>query len=102
MFRAIKGWEDLYLVSEEGTIVTVKGHKEVKQTVAKNRYMQVTLRRGRGSCHYNVHKLVAQAFANNFYQGCDIHHKDGNRFNNHLSNLACMTREEHNLIHNMK
>jgi hypothetical protein len=27
--------------------------------------------------------------------GCEIHHKDGNSFNNALENLECLTKEEH-------
>ena len=35
-------------------------------------------------------------------EGCVIHHKDSNKSNNNVLNLACVTRSDHNLIHNHK
>lgn len=40
-----------------------------------------------------------------YYNGCkvpkgfDIHHKDGNKDNNDINNLECVTRKRHNQIH---
>lgn len=31
-----------------------------------------------------------------------VHHKDGNHFNNKLSNLEILSRQEHNLFHLLK
>lgn len=33
-------------------------------------------------------------------EGCVIHHLDGNKFNNDISNLSCISRSMHNCIHN--
>lgn len=35
-------------------------------------------------------------------KGCIIHHKDFNKTNNNINNLACITAAEHELIHNHK
>lgn len=35
----------------------------------------------------------------NWFEGCEVHHKDGNVFNNTLDNLVCLTKEEHSEAH---
>jgi hypothetical protein len=49
--------------------------------------------------------LVAFAFCENEYKECgkvEIHHKDGNRTNNHASNLCILSVAEHKKIHGKK
>lgn len=63
-----------------------KGYRIVKLSVNGNVYNR------------RVHRLVAQCFLNlkgNQY----VHHKDRNRNNNNITNLTCMTLEQHNKIH---
>ena len=35
----------------------------------------------------------------NWFESCEVHHKDGNVFNNTLENLECLTKEEHKEAH---
>lgn len=47
--------------------------------------------------------LHQQVYIDNYGEipkGCVIHHKDTNRYNNDISNLECLTYEEHKNIHN--
>ena len=47
-----------------------------------------------------VHKLVAETFICPRPQGLEINHKDGNKTNNHVSNLEWVTRSE-NIRHSI-
>lgn len=48
-----------------------------------------------------VHRLVAMAFCNGYFDKADVNHKDGNKSNNISSNLEWCTRSE-NQIHSIK
>ncbi|MEZ5993611.1 MAG: HNH endonuclease [Planctomycetota bacterium] len=42
-----------------------------------------------------VHKLVVEAFRGPVPDGCEVHHVDGDKTNNSLSNLAIVDRDTH-------
>ena len=48
---------------------------------------------------YYIHRLVWETFVGEIPKGYIIHHKDGNRQNNCLSNLQLVTSKEHHDIH---
>jgi len=50
--------------------------------------------------HYRVNRLVAHAFLSDYSDEKEVHHIDKNTFNNNVSNLKCLTKEEHKKIHN--
>lgn len=55
-----------------------------------------------GKVHY-AHIEVAKAFpeiCGEWYEGCEVHHKDGNRLNNEATNLLVCSKEEHSILHN--
>lgn len=67
---------------------------------AKGDYFRVILRGSRHrrrSCY--IHRLVWEAFVGEIPKGYIVHHKDGNRQNNSLSNLQLVTTKEHHDIH---
>lgn len=49
--------------------------------------------------HHSVHRLVYEYFGNDFNQDYHIHHIDGNKQNNHINNLQCISPTEHNNLH---
>lgn len=70
------------------------------ETNAKGDYFRVILRGSRHrrrSCY--IHRLVWEAFVGEIPKGYIVHHKDGNRQNNSLSNLQLVTTKEHHDIH---
>ena len=109
MWKAVKGYEGLYEVSDNGEIrsldhevlnngtsVLVKG--VLKRTRMKdNGYMIVDLwKDGKGKTHH-VHRLVAQAFIDNPENKQTVNHIDGNKKNNNVNNLEWLTPSEQNL-----
>lgn len=44
-------------------------------------------------------KLVAQTYLN-WFEGCEVHHLDGDRSNDSPDNLACLTVSQHKIMHN--
>jgi len=43
-----------------------------------------------------VHRLVAEAFIENYSENLDVNHKNGLRSDNRLINLECISRQENN------
>ena len=66
-------------------------------------YQEIRLRDGLPrdvpSKTFLVHRLVAQAFIGELFEGCHVDHIDGNHSNNHYSNLRILTAKEHGLLH---
>ena len=46
-----------------------------------------------------VHRLVYEYFGTDFNKGYHIHHIDGNKQNNCIDNLECISQSEHNRKH---
>ena len=46
-----------------------------------------------------VHRLVAQAFVGELFEGAQVDHLDGDHANNHWKNLQILTAREHGLLH---
>jgi hypothetical protein len=46
-----------------------------------------------------VHSVVAMLNIDDWYDGCIVHHKDGNCHNNAVDNLEIMSRRQHALLH---
>jgi len=96
----IQGYED-YLVSEEGKVFSTKRSeiKEIAQSVQR-KYYAVKLRVDGKVVHTFTHRLVAATFIGNPENKEFVNHKDGNKLNNHVSNLEWVTRQE-NVDHTM-
>lgn len=50
---------------------------------------------------YNLplHRVVYNISIGSVPDGYEIHHRDGNKFNNHISNLVAVSKDEHKKIH---
>lgn len=66
-------------------------------------YLEVKLRDGASrdisSKSFLVHRLVAQAFVGELFEGCHVDHIDGAHDNNHWSNLRILSTRAHGLLH---
>lgn len=106
-WRAIPGYEGKYIVSEYGDV------KRLKFTVTRdnrwgssNDYTMTAMNMKSRCCdgrylsirllteNFMIHRLVAIAFVPKVFNKPFINHIDGNKFNNHYSNLEWCTNQE--------
>lgn len=104
-WKSIKGYETLYEVSNYGNVKSLsrvkKNHsklqiihgKTLKPEKTRLGYLRVGLSRDGKEKKFLIHRLVADAFIGK-NNGLEINHKDGNKANNHVSNLEWVTRRE--------
>lgn len=93
----IKGYEGLYVVTSDGTIIGLKSGKELKPMNMRG-YLRVKLYKNAKSKTHSIHRLVASAFIPNDQGKEQVNHIDGNKSNNNVSNLEWVTQSE-NQIH---
>lgn len=86
-----------YTLSNEG-ILKNKLNKIIKPQINKNGYCVVNLYKNNKRKAFYLHKLVAKYFLKNYDENKTINHIDGNKLNNNVSNLECITYSE-NLKH---
>ena len=93
---------DRYLVSENGDVKLNKENSiPVKWRFAGRRrgYAQMCFSVGKNKRKYAyIHTLVAESFICHRPDGLVVNHKDGNKLNNHFSNLEWVTYKQ-NTIH---
>jgi hypothetical protein len=105
---------DYYQVSNLGRVKSKSrkvphskyGEVSVKERILKpakdgKGYFRVALAKGRTLKTYKVHRLVAKSFIDNPENKPQVNHIDGNKTNNHYSNLEWCTNQE-NAIHAAK
>jgi len=108
---AIKGYEGLYEISEYGNIYSTgkgnstcslyKQYREIPPRLKASGYLHVKLFKDGVRKHYSIHRLVALNFIKNTDNKPQVNHKDGNKQNNHISNLEWATAKE-NIRHSVK
>lgn len=98
----INGFEGHYQISNHGRVRSLKRQrpKILKDRVNAFGYHHVSLLKDRKATEKLVHRLVAEHFLDTTPKET-VNHKDGNKINNHVSNLEWATREEQ-MIHAYK
>lgn len=97
-WKDIPGYEGLYQVSADGQIKSskyIKGRRfEIKKQdlSGTRKYYAIELSKNGKTKKYLIHRLVALAFIGPRPDKHDINHIDGNKLNNHYSNLEYITR----------
>lgn len=95
IWKDIEGYEGQYQVSNLGDIRTLDYKKTgtirlMKQEKRKHGLYVMT----KDFVRHEVHRLVAHAFVNEYREGVEIKHKDGNILNNRADNLECYTPQQ--------
>lgn len=93
IWKDIKGYEELYQVSDLGRVRSFKSGKwqTLKNRLTPRGYYLVTLYKDGKATNKWVHKLVAQAFIPNPDNLPQVNHKDEDKLNNAASNLEWCT-----------
>ena len=90
-----------YSIDEFGKVVNSKG-VELKQMLTRRGYLYLTLYDGCGvGKQFRIHRLVANNFIPVVEGKPHVNHMDGNKLNNHVSNLEWCTMRE-NIAHYCK
>lgn len=110
IFYPLKGWEGFYEINKKSEMRTVericihkngtrqlyKSKMKINKSITSAGYyctkIQIAEINKKGC--YSVHRLVAETFIPNPNNYKTVNHKDGNRLNNHVSNLEWMTQKQ--------
>ena len=85
-YKTIKGYSK-YEVSNFGNVRNRKTFRILTPKRNSTGYMLVNLYKDYESKSFTIHKLVCEAFLEKPFEGCIIEHIDGDKLNNHVSNL---------------
>jgi len=113
--KEIPGYEGLYAVSQDGYIwsfpkrvnkfngswLKFQVFENKKRRLKLRKYYTVTLSKNNKEKRFQVHRLVALTYIQNYEDKPQINHKDGNPLNNNVSNLEWSTNAE-NMRHAVK
>ncbi len=79
-----------YLVTKEGVIINKTNNRVLRPGVNSKGYLRVSI----GGVRMFVHRLVAEQYVPNPENKPQVNHKDGNKLNNHYTNLEWVTNQE--------
>lgn len=96
----IKGYEGYYKISKDGFVFSCRANKFLKgfsKNGEADNYKRIELQLFGNKKKFQVHRLVADAFIPNIDNKPFVNHKNGNKSDNHVSNLEWCTQEENQL-----
>jgi hypothetical protein len=98
-WQEIKGYEGLYLVSNYGNIKSLGNQFKRKDKILKpgndkKGYKLVVLCNNKIKKTHKVHRLVANAFIDNYFNKPQVNHINGIKYDNNSKNLEWCTEIE--------
>ena len=91
--KDVVGYEELFAITEDGQIWSKRSNRFLKLTLSSG-YLTATTKISGSHVCLRAHRLVAQAYIPNPDNKPQVNHKDGNKQNNHVSNLEWCTARE--------
>jgi len=99
MEKQLEQFNNQYSVTDTGIVYSLKGKKkELIGKITKSGYREVVLNHKGKKKYLLVNRLVATLFIENTNNAKTVNHKDGNKLNNHYTNLEWCTIQ-HNTTH---
>lgn len=93
IWKDIESYEGKYKVSNYGRIYSVSRNK-LRVFDQSNRFGYLRVQLGAKEKKSLVHRLVAKAFVDGYFDGAVVNHKDLDKTNNKASNLEWVTNSE--------
>lgn len=94
--KRIKDYPDLFSITENGELWSHRSNRFLKKTINNDYFTHATRIGGRDGkvVLFRIHRLVAEAYCDNPDNKPFVNHKDGDKLNNHESNLEWCTAKE--------
>ena len=96
IYKEIPGFEELYQCTNTGDIYSLnykrsKTIKKLKPGINKGGYLKVALFKNKKAYNIDIHRLVALTFLENLEFKKEVNHINGDKLNNHYTNLEWVT-----------
>ncbi len=82
-----------YMISNHGRVCNTLTNRIMKANLSRG-YLKIYLGSNYEYKTYLIHRLVAFAFVDGYFEGAIVNHKDGRKTNNFSSNLEWITQGE--------
>jgi len=90
--KNIKGYEGKYSITENGKIFSHISNRYLIPNITRTGYHLIRLYKNNKQKAHTIHRLVAQTFLGE--SNLTVNHIDGDKSNNHVSNLEWITHSE--------
>lgn len=92
--RKVKGFSR-YSITEDGEVYSHISDKYIVKTLTDRGYWKVGISDdSKKYKNVRVHRLVAMAYVSGYKEGLVVNHIDGNKLNNHYTNLEWTTQKK--------
>lgn len=102
MIKDIKGYEGEYFVDDYGNVYSAKkgSMKMMRSSINKSGYKVIRLFKEKVATMFYIHRLVCQAFLEDYSRDLQVDHIDRDKSNNNLSNLRMVTHQKNHFNRN--